>query len=125
MNTEKQKAAELCVQGDRSVFIEFDPGSKNVYVPPYFKDRKILVLQFGKNLPIPVEDLTIDEWGICGTLSFSGMRYFVDVPWGAGSRICGEAQAEETSFADTIPLERNLKARKMGWKVIHGGLSGK
>jgi hypothetical protein len=42
-----------------------------------------LVLQYGHDLPIPIPDLEVDDFGVRATLSFSRMAHLTMVPWSA------------------------------------------
>ena len=42
-----------------------------------------LVLQYGHDLPIPIPDLEIDDYGVRATLSFSRTAHRTVVPWSA------------------------------------------
>lgn len=44
-------------------------------------DVRTIVLNIGYRLPISISDLTIDEWGVCGTLTFDRKPFYVKLPW--------------------------------------------
>src|SRR5438045_6822548 len=54
-----------------------------VVVPPPLRDEPNLVLQYGHDLPIPIPDLEVDEYGVRATLSFSRAAHRTVVPWSA------------------------------------------
>ena len=41
------------------------------------------MLQYGHDLPIPIPDLEVDEYGVRATLSFSRAAHLTVVPWSA------------------------------------------
>lgn len=44
-------------------------------------DVRTIVLNIGYRLPVPISDLVIDEWGVCGTLTFDRKPFYVKLPW--------------------------------------------
>ncbi|MBK6693512.1 MAG: hypothetical protein IPG50_15085 [Myxococcales bacterium] len=81
----------LTVLLDRStVFIHLDPRSETVIVPPGFKKEPRLVLQIGHTMAVPIPDLTVNEEGWSGTLSFRKVPFRCVVPWSAVFAMVGE-----------------------------------
>jgi len=54
-----------------------------VVVPQQLRSEPHLVLQYGHDLPIPIPDLEVDEYGVRATLSFSRAAHRTVVPWSA------------------------------------------
>jgi hypothetical protein len=54
-----------------------------VVVPAPFAAQAHLVLQYGRNMPIPISDLEVTEAGVSATLSFSRVSHRTYVPWSA------------------------------------------
>jgi len=54
-----------------------------VVVPAPFSSQAHLVLQYGRNMPIPITDLEVTEAGVTATLSFSRVSHRTYVPWHA------------------------------------------
>lgn len=52
-------------------------------VPAPFSSHAHLVLQYGRNMPIPVADLEVTDAGVSATLSFSRIPHRTYVPWSA------------------------------------------
>ena len=52
-------------------------------MPQPLRGEPHLVLQYGHDLPIPIPDLEIDEYGVRATLSFSRAAHRTVVPWSA------------------------------------------
>jgi hypothetical protein len=44
-------------------------------------DVRTIVLNIGYRLAVPIPDLVVDEWGICGTLLFDRKPFYVKLPW--------------------------------------------
>jgi stringent starvation protein B len=60
-----------------------DARSPGVVVPAPFSSQAHLVLQYGRNMPIPITDLEVTEAGVSATLSFSRVPHRTYVPWSA------------------------------------------
>jgi hypothetical protein len=54
-----------------------------VVVPAPFSSEGHLVLQYGRNMPIPIADLEVTDAGVSATLSFSRVPHRTYVPWHA------------------------------------------
>ncbi len=78
----KQEAFLTFLQ-DGWVTIYVDARRPGVAVPPHLKTESRLVLQYGLNMPVPVEDLEVTEGGVKATLSFSRQPYSTLIPWTA------------------------------------------
>ena len=52
-------------------------------MPQALRGEPHLVLQYGHDLPIPIPDLEVDEYGVRATLSFSRAAHLTVVPWSA------------------------------------------
>lgn len=60
-----------------------DARRPGVAVPEHLQNETRLVLQYGLNMPVPVEDLEVTEAGVKATLSFSRQPYQTLIPWSA------------------------------------------
>lgn len=60
-----------------------DARRPGVAVPEHLQSETRLVLQYGLNMPVPVEDLEVTEEGVKATLSFSRQPYQTLIPWSA------------------------------------------
>ncbi len=65
------------------VSLHLDARHLGVEVPPALSDQPHLVLQYGRNMPIPIPDLEVTEGGVSATLSFSRASHQTWVPWEA------------------------------------------
>jgi stringent starvation protein B len=63
--------------------LHLDARSSGVVVPAPFSSQAHLVLQYGRNMPIPITDLEVNEAGVSATLSFSRVSHRTYVPWHA------------------------------------------
>jgi stringent starvation protein B len=63
--------------------LHLDARSPGVVVPAPFSSQPHLVLQYGRNMPIPVTDLEVTDAGLSATLSFSRVSHRTYVPWSA------------------------------------------
>jgi stringent starvation protein B len=70
---------ELIGQGPILVYV--DARVESVDVPEYLRKDPRLMLRFGYGLTPPIHDLTIDDDGIRGTLTFRGTPYACVLPW--------------------------------------------
>src|SRR5262245_53230543 len=63
--------------------LHLDARRPGVVVPEQLRREPHLVLQYGHDLPIPIPDLEVDEYGVQATLSFSRAAHRTIVPWSA------------------------------------------
>ena len=63
--------------------LHLDARRAGVVVPDSLRHEPHLVLQYGHDLPIPIPDLEIDDYGVRATLSFSRTAHRTVVPWSA------------------------------------------
>lgn len=87
-----------------SLFIHLDPRVADVIVPPWLRHQAQLVLQVGLNMPIPINDLRVDENGIFGTLSFSRTPFACNVPWNAIFALVGD-EGRGMVWPESMPKE--------------------
>src|SRR4051812_19987185 len=60
-----------------------DARRPGVVVPQPLRGEPHLVLQYGHDLPIPIPDLEVDDYGVRATLSFSRAAHRTVIPWSA------------------------------------------
>ena len=63
--------------------LHLDARCPGVVVPAPFSSQAHLVLQYGRNMPIPITDLEVNEAGVSATLSFSRVYHRTYIPWHA------------------------------------------
>jgi stringent starvation protein B len=85
------------------VMIHVDARRPGVLVPPHLRDEAHLRLNLSYRFDPP--DLTVGEWGVRCTLSFSGSRCPVAVPWSALFAITSHVTKEFWMYPDDMPVE--------------------
>lgn len=85
------------------VMIHLDARKPGVRVPESLSDELHLRLNLSYRFDPP--DLCINDWGIRETLSFSGRRFPVAVPWSALFGITGQGDGAFTLFPADLPPE--------------------
>jgi len=63
------------------VSLHLDARRMGVVLPSSLSPEPHLVLQYGRNMPIPIPDLEITDGGVGATLSFSRAPHRTFVPW--------------------------------------------
>src|SRR6187549_3920316 len=63
--------------------LHLDARRPGVVVPDSLRGEPHLVLQYGHDLPIPIPDLEVDDYGVRATLSFSRTAHLTVIPWTA------------------------------------------
>ena len=119
--------------------LHLDARRPGVIVPEQLRGEPHLVLQYGHDLPIPIPDLEIDEYGVHATLSFSRAAHRTVVPWSAVYVVaCDDGRgvlysedvppdvtviaARATSDAAPAELEADLEAEEIAMPVARQGL---
>lgn len=106
--------------------LHLDARCAGVVVPAPFSSQAHLVLQYGRNLPIPITDLEVTEAGVSATLSFSRVPHRTYVPWSAVYAVsctngCGVLYPEDVpedvavatpTDAGLVPLPWEGRSRK-------------
>jgi stringent starvation protein B len=83
--------------------IHLDARKPGVLVPDHLKKEPHLLLNISYRFTPP--DLTVSEWGIRETLTFSGTSFCVAVPWSALYAISSHATKEFWMYPDDMPPE--------------------
>jgi stringent starvation protein B len=65
------------------VSLHIDARRPGVVVPTPFSSQAHLILQYGRNMPLPIPDLEVTPAGISATLSFARVPHRTYVPWSA------------------------------------------
>jgi hypothetical protein len=86
------------------VDLYLDPRKPGVVVPPRFRGDPGLVLRVGRDLPVPIPDLYVDDATISATLSFDGQPFHCEVPWSAVFAIVS-AQKQGVVWASGTPAD--------------------
>jgi stringent starvation protein B len=99
-----EKKARLMAALDKGmVMIHLDARRPGVIVPTSLRSEAHLRLNLSYRFDPP--DLTVGEWGIRCTLSFSGSRFTVAVPWSALFAITSHSTKEFWMYPDDMPAE--------------------
>src|SRR6185503_19520925 len=85
------------------VMIHLDARRPGAMVPPNLRGEAHLRLNLSYRFDPP--DLTVGDWGVRSTLSFSGSRFTVAVPWSALFAITSHATKEFWMYPDDMPEE--------------------
>ena len=78
-----KRAAFENLYKDGWVRVYLDARRPGVVLPARFCSAAQMLLEYGEDMPIPIEDLVIDDEGIRATLSFSQESCGTFVPWSA------------------------------------------
>ncbi|WP_224245411.1 ClpXP protease specificity-enhancing factor SspB [Hyalangium gracile] len=86
------------------VMIHLDARRPGVLVPPHLRNESHLRLNLSYRFDPP--DLSVSDWGVRSTLSFSGTRFTVAVPWSALFAIASHVTKELFwMYPDDMPPE--------------------
>jgi len=124
-------AQALLLRG--SAFVYLDPRREGVVVPEYLRKQPQLVLQIGLDLAVPIPDLTVDEDGVFGTLSFNRSPFPCTVPWSAVFGLVSDdamgvvwqedLPSEIAAEVELATLRAEKKAQAPKLRAIEGGAS--
>jgi hypothetical protein len=101
-----------------SLFLHLDPRVGDVVVPPWLRHQAQLVLQVGFDMPIPINDLRVDENGVFGTLSFSRTPFSCLVPWNAVFALVGD-EGRGMVWPDSMPAEIVAEVEREAMRAKH------
>jgi hypothetical protein len=82
MSNEKLALARRFLEAGH-IFVRVDTGVPGVVLPPACMAKSTPCLQLGHDLSPPISDLSVDQAGLSGTLSFKRTPFFCVVPWAA------------------------------------------
>ena len=85
------------------VMVHLDARRPGVLVPPELRCESHLRLHLSYKFVPP--DLSVGDWGIRSTLSFSGKRFTVALPWSALFAITSKVTHEFWMFPEDMPSE--------------------
>ena len=103
-NKGPEKKTRLLAALDKGmVMIHLDARRPGVLVPSSLRDEAHLRLNLSYRFEPP--DLTVGEWGVRCTLSFSGSRFKVAVPWSALFAVTSHVSKESWAYPDDMPAE--------------------
>src|SRR5215468_7053901 len=102
-NQPAKKDRLLCALRHGMAMIHLDARRPGVVVPDTLRSEAHLRLNISYRFEPP--DLSVGDWGIRSTLSFSGKRFTVAVPWPALFAITSHGTKEFWMFPDDMPRE--------------------
>ena len=91
------------------VSLHLDARRSGVAVPDSFAAEPHLVLQYGRNMPIPIPDLDVTDQGVSATLSFSRTPYRTHVPW-SSVYVVACTDGRGILYYEDVPQEVSLSA---------------
>jgi stringent starvation protein B len=97
----KERLLQALDQG--MVMIHLDARRPGVLVPVSLRTEAHLRLNLSYRFDPP--DLSVGDWGVRSTLSFSGSRFTVAVPWSALFAITSHTTKEFWMYPDDMPEE--------------------
>ncbi len=100
--TEKKNRL-LCALDHGMAMIHLDARRPGVVVPDPLRSESHLRLNLSYRFEPP--DLAIGDWGVRCTLSFSGRRFTVAIPWSALFAITSHVAKEFWMFPEDMPRE--------------------
>jgi stringent starvation protein B len=99
--------------------LHLDARRDGVVVPVRLKGEGHLVLQYGNDLPIPIPDLQVDEFGVSATLSFARSPQQTVVPWSAVYVVASD-DGRGVLYHEDIPDDVSVIAARGESDVSHG-----
>jgi stringent starvation protein B len=101
---EQEKKGRLLDALDRGmVMVHLDARRPGVVVPQDLRTEAHLRLNLSYHFDPP--DLSVNEWGVRASLSFSGKRFLVAVPWCSMFAITSYVTKEFWMYPDDMPPE--------------------
>ena len=88
-----------------AVYVHLNPHTAGVALPPHLSKKDCVVLAFGYTLPLPTNDVLVDEEGIQATLHFPGnppVKHPVRIPWHAVFAVVN-ASGDGVVYDDDVP----------------------
>jgi stringent starvation protein B len=105
-----KRDAFLAFYGEGWVSVHLDARRLGVKVPGEFGDNRHLVLQYGRDMPVAIPDLSVDDDGIRATLSFSRTPHATFIPWTA-VYIVACTDGRGILYYEDVPEDVSLVAR--------------
>ncbi len=100
--TDEKKSRLLSSLEEGMAMVHLDARHPGVLVPEHLR-QPYLALNLSYKFDPP--DLAVSDWGVRSTLSFSGKRFTVGLPWSAIYGIFSHASGELWMYPDDIPKE--------------------
>lgn len=110
--TQEKKERLLTALDKGMVMIHLDARRPGAVVPPQFRQEAHLRLNLSYRFEPP--DLSVGDWGVRSTLTFSGQRFTVAVPWSALFAVASHVTHEFWLFPEDMPEELLAAAQMRG-----------
>jgi len=110
--TQEKKERLLSALDKGMVMIHLDARRPGVVVPNQFRQEAHLRLNLSYRFDPP--DLSVGDWGVRSTLTFSGQRFTVAVPWSALFAVASHVTHEFWLFPEDMPEELVAAAQAKG-----------
>jgi stringent starvation protein B len=91
--------------------LHLDARRAGVVVPVHLRGEGHLVLQYGNDLPIPIPDLQVDDFGVIATLSFARSPQYTVVPWSAVYVVASD-DGRGVLYHEDVPPDVSVIARE-------------
>src|SRR4051812_14931527 len=104
-----KQEAFLALLAEGWTSLHLDARREGVVVPAHLKGEPHLVLQYGHDLPIPIPDLHVDEYGVSATLSFEWTPRATVVPRSA-VYVVTAADGRGVLYQEDIPSDVSVIA---------------
>lgn len=89
--------------GHGPILVHIDGRHALAQVPDRFQDDPKLVLRFGYDLTPAIIDLSLDDHGMYGTLTFGGVPTRCVLPWGSVYSVVSESDQKGMVWPDDVP----------------------
>ena len=101
--SQSKKEAALAILDRGTLHVHLDPRRPGVAVPPHLTKQPNLILAVARSgLHVPIPDLVVDDEGVRGTLSFSGLPFACVAPWPAIYALV-DTQSKGVVFREDVP----------------------
>lgn len=112
----KRRAFEDLLSVGR-IYLTLDTRVSGVKVPGEHQGKAALTLLFGRDLPVALEDMYLDDTKIAVTLSFKRRQHHCVIPWDAVWYIVPEGEHQGIIFEPSLPAEARKQIFKEGGKL--------
>jgi len=102
----KQYAIDHLLAREKYFLVVIDPRVHEVELPDHLmQSNRPVGIHIGREMTIPIPDLTISEFGIAGTLSFDGQAFRCTFPWDSVTQI--SVGTEHMVYMEDVKRERS------------------
>lgn len=98
-----KKELLLDLLGRAWVYLQVNGNAPGVDLPDWLRTPSV-TLQIGYNMPVPIHDLAVDDWGVTATLSFRRTPHTCRIPWAAIFALA-DGDGGGILFPEDVPAE--------------------